>query len=258
MLNIVLPVAGRGSRFLKSGFTLPKPMIPVHGMPMLRWVVANLRPRQPHRFVFLALEEHLEQSGLRDLIESIAPGSRVIPVQNVTEGAACTVLLARDFIDTDDALMIANTDQYVDITIDEYLDAFDASGLDGYIMTFRADDPKWSYARLGEDGCVLEVVEKRVVSNHATVGIYNFLHGSDFVRAAHEMIARDLRVNGEFYVAPSYNQMIEQNARIGIFDIDRIGTGMHGLGTPEDLRVFLANDFSMLAALKIAGEDAPQ
>jgi len=243
MLNIVLPVAGRGSRFINAGFNVPKPMIPVHGMPMLQWVIANLRPRNPHRFIFLALREHLE-SGLAALMARIAPSSIVVPVDAVTEGAACTVLLAREHIDSFDPLMIANTDQYVDLAIDRYLDAFDASGLDGFIMTFTADDPKWSYARLGGDGRVIEVVEKKVVSREATVGIYNYRRGSDFVRAAEEMIAKNLRVNDEFYVAPAYNQMIERGAAVGVFNIDNLGTGMHGLGTPEDLAAFVANDAS--------------
>jgi len=242
MLNIVLPIAGRGSRFLNAGFDIPKPMIPVLGAPMLQWVVWNLRPKEAHRFIFLALEEHLENSGLPDLIERIAPDSVVIPVRAVTEGAACTVLIARDLIDSSNPLMIANTDQFVDLRIDDYLEAFNASGLDGFMMTFTASDPKWSYARLGEHGRVLEVVEKKVVSHYATVGIYNYRSGADFVSAADAMIAKNLRVNGEFYVAPAYNQMIESGASVGVFSIDNLGTGMHGLGTPEDLAMFVTSE----------------
>ncbi|HJW92582.1 MAG TPA: glycosyltransferase family 2 protein [Thermoanaerobaculia bacterium] len=252
MLNIVLPVAGRGSRFVSAGFAVPKPMIPVHGIPMLQWVIANLRPRTPHRFIFLALREHLE-SGFRALLDQLAPDSIIVTVDTVTEGAACTVLLARAFIDSSDPLMIANTDQYVDLAIDDYLDAFDASGLDGFIMTFTANDPKWSYARLASDGRVTEVVEKKVVSRDATVGIYNYRRGSDFVHAADEMIAKNLRVNGEFYVAPAYNQLIERGAKVGVFNIDNLGTGMHGLGTPEDLDAFLANDASRTFARRVSG-----
>jgi NDP-sugar pyrophosphorylase family protein len=251
MLNIVLPIAGRGSRFVNAGFEVPKPLIPIHGIPMLQWVVANLRPEQPHRFIFMALLEHLEHSEMAAFIERIAPGGIVIPVNAVTEGAACTVLLARDHIDSDDPLMIANTDQYVDLPIDDYLDAFDASTLDGFIMTFTASDPKWSYARLGSDRRVLEVVEKKVVSHDATVGVYNYRRGSDFVRAADEMIRKGLRVNGEFYVAPTYNQIIEHGGAVGVFCIDRLGTGMHGLGTPEDLAAFVADDLSRMRVSRI-------
>jgi NDP-sugar pyrophosphorylase family protein len=253
-LNIVLPIAGRGSRFINAGFDLPKPMIPVCGIPMLQWVVANLRPRRNHRFIFLALREHLEQSGLGALIDTIAPQSIVIPVDAVTQGAACTVLLARELIDSEDPLMIANTDQYVDLPIDDYLEAFDANGMDGFIMTFTASDPKWSYARVADDGRVLEVVEKKVISRDATVGVYNYRRGSDFVCAADEMIQKDLRVNGEFYVAPTYTQMIGRGAAVGIFSIDNLGTGMHGLGTPEDLAAFTAGEISRKLVDRISGD----
>jgi NDP-sugar pyrophosphorylase family protein len=243
MLNILLPIAGRGSRFAEAGYTLPKPLIPLDGKPMIQWVVENLRPTRPHRFIFAALREHLEQSDLGGVLERIEPGATIVPVEGVTEGAACTVLLAKAHLDSADPLMIANTDQYVDQPIDDYLEAFDASGADGFIMTFTADHPKWSYVRFGADGRISEVVEKQVVSNEATVGIYNFRHGSAFIQGAEAMIRKNLRVNGEFYVAPAYNELIAQGSRLGIYNIDRQGTGMHGLGTPEDLNTFLASPF---------------
>ncbi len=135
--------------------------------------------------------------------------------------------------------MIANSDQYLDIDIDIYLAAGDAAS-DGLIMTMTADDPKWSFVARDVSGWVSRVVEKEVISDEATVGVYNFSRGEDFVRAAEEMIARDLRVNGEFYVAPAYNLMIEKGGRIGVFNVGLVGETMHGLGTPSDLDVFLA------------------
>jgi len=237
MLNIVLPIAGRGSRFSQAGFLEPKPLIPVFGKPMIELVIDNLRPYRPHRFIFLALQEHIERHGIADFLTCVAPGSVVIPVSMVTEGAACTVLLAREWVDNGQPLMIANTDQYVAIDIDDYLAKGD--GCDGLIMTFHATDPKWSFVRKNADGLVAEVVEKQVVSNEATVGIYNFQHGQDFVQAADRMIARNLRVNNEFYVAPTYNQLIEKGARIFTHEIPPEGTGMFGLGTPQDLDCFL-------------------
>jgi NDP-sugar pyrophosphorylase family protein len=247
MLNIVLPIAGHGSRFAVAGYTLPKPLIPVHGIPMIEVVVRNVRPRAPHRFVFVALHEHLEHLQMRDTLERIAPGSVIVPVHEVTDGAACTVLLAADLIDNDDALMIANSDQWVDIAIDEYLAAMERTGADGLIMTMWADDPKWSYVERDTTGRVCRVVEKEVVSNDATVGIYNFRRGRDFVRAARDMITRDLRVNGEFYVAPTYNQLIAEGASIATYDVGSEGRGMHGMGIPEDLQAFLGCDASRRA-----------
>jgi NDP-sugar pyrophosphorylase family protein len=238
-LQIVIPMAGRGSRFAQAGYTTPKPLIPVGGRPMIAWIVENIAPRRPHRFIFLCLAEHLEKyPEVPAELRRLCPGCEIVPVRAVTEGAACTVLLAREFIDTGDPLMIANSDQIVDLAIDDYLAAGDAPGIDGLIMTFWSDHPKWSYCRLREDGAVSEVVEKQVVSNEATVGIYNFRLGRDFVRAADAMIAADLRVNNEFYVAPCYNQLIAAGAKVITMKTGREYDGMYGLGIPEDLEFF--------------------
>src|SRR5689334_9711815 len=188
MLNIVLPIAGRGSRFAVAGYTQPKPLIPIHGIPMIAAVVRNVRPRCAHRFIFVALAEHLEHAGMREALSLAAPGAAIVPVERVTEGAACTVLLARQYINSDDPLMLANSDQWVDIDIDDYLASMDRQRADGLIMTMKADDAKWSFVGLDGNRLVTRVVEKEVISDEATVGIYNFRRGSDFVRAADQMI----------------------------------------------------------------------
>ena len=241
MLNIVIPMAGHGSRFSKAGYALPKPLIPVNGVPMIKVVIDNLTPAQPHRFIFICQGVHLEQHGLREKLQQWAPGCDILTVDRVTEGAACTVLLARDLINTTDPLMIANCDQYVECDIDAYLATVTQQQLDGLIMTMTADDPKWSFVRFADDdtGSITEVVEKQVVSNAATVGIYNYARGQDFVAAAERMIAAGLRVNGEFYVAPAYNATIADGAKLGVYNIGAVENGMYGLGTPEDLAVFL-------------------
>ncbi|MEL6683337.1 MAG: glycosyltransferase family 2 protein [Pseudomonadota bacterium] len=236
MLNIVVPMAGRGSRFAKEGYTLPKPLIPVEGYPMIQVVIENLRPATPHTFHFLILREHDETYDLAAKLQGWAPGCSIIYVDEVTEGAACTVLLARDAIDNDDPLMIANCDQYIDASIDAYL--ADMDGADGLIMTMWADDDKWSFVRRDETGRVVEVVEKVVVSDEATVGIYNFARGADFVRGADAMIAADERVNGEFYVAPVYSTLAGEGADIRCHSIGKVGAGMHGIGVPADLKAF--------------------
>ncbi len=247
MLNIVLPIAGRGSRFADAGYQLPKPLIPVHGIPMIEAVVRNVRPAESHRFIFVALREHLDHLGMRDALEHAAPGSMVVPVDEVTQGAACTVLLAREYIDNASPLMLANSDQWVDIDINRYLAAMDRRRADGLIMTMKAEDPKWSFVGLDARDMVTRVVEKEVISNEATVGIYNFRRGSDFVRAADQMIAKNLRVNNEFYVAPTYNQLIAEGARIAIYNVGSEGAGMYGLGIPSDLDQFLARPVSLKA-----------
>ena len=251
VLQIVVPMAGRGSRFASAGYTVPKPLIPVGGRPMIQWVIENIRPRRAHHFSFLCLAEHLEKyPEVPAELGRLCPGCNIIPVPGVTEGAACTVLLARPFIDSDDPLMIANSDQIVDLNVDEYLAASDPPGVDGLIMTFWADHPKWSYCRMRPDDTVSEVVEKQVVSNEATVGIYNFRHGREFVRAAEAMIARNLRVNGEFYVAPCYNQLIAEGAKVVTMKTGVERNGMYGLGVPEDLDFFKQTAYFKQRALK--------
>lgn len=163
----------------------------------------------------------------------------MLQLDSVTEGAACTVLLARDLID-DGPLMIANSDQYIDTPIDTYLAAGELKGVDGLIMTMTANDPKWSFVGLNVQGLVTRVVEKQVISNEATVGIYNFARGTDFVRGADRMIAANKRVNGEFYVAPVYEELIAEGARIAIMNVGREADGMYGLGVPADLDLFLS------------------
>jgi dTDP-glucose pyrophosphorylase len=237
-------MAGRGSRFANAGYTTPKPLIPLGGRPMIQWVIENVRPKRAHRFTFICLAEHLQAyPEVPAELRRLCPACEIVPVAAVTEGAACTVLLARKWIDSDDPLMIANSDQLVELDINDYLAAGDAPGVSGLIMTFWSDHPKWSYCRLRPDGSVAEVVEKQVVSNEATVGIYNFRRGRDYVRAADLMIAANLRVNNEFYVAPTYNQLIQEGARIVTLKTGRERAGMHGVGTPEDLELFQQSAF---------------
>lgn len=244
MLNIVIPMAGSGSRFAKAGYAPPKPLIPIHSTPMIQAVINNLRPEQAHRFIFICQKAHVAAHGLRNKLAEWAPGSVLVEIDGLSQGAACTVLAAKTLINNDQPLMIANSDQYVDIDINTYLACSDRAELDGLIMTMFADDPKWSFVALDHNGHVTRVVEKEVISHEATVGIYNFRQGRHFVEAAEAMMAKSEQVNGEYYVAPAYNQLIAAGYRIGIYNIGDIGTGMHGLGTPEDLEAFLARPLS--------------
>lgn len=241
-LNIVIPMAGRGQRFQDAGYTVPKPLIPIHGKPMIEWVIDNVRPNRPHRFVFIALDEHEKKYGVSKKLTALCPGAEVVLLNGVTEGAACTVLTARRYIDNDEPLMLANSDQWVDISIDDYLSAMDKPGVDGLIMTMFADDKKWSYVAMDERGLITRVVEKEVISRDATVGIYNYARGRDFVKAAEQMIRAERRVNNEFYVAPVYNEMIAAEARIIPYNIGPVSERFFGLGTPDDLKIFLARE----------------
>jgi NDP-sugar pyrophosphorylase family protein len=237
-MNIVIPMAGRGSRFQKEGYELPKPLIHVCGQPMIKRVIDNLRPNRDHRFIFLCLKEHIDTYRIDEQLHSWAPGCAIVTVDQVTDGAACTVLLAKNEITNDEPLMIANSDQWIDADINEYLSVMDETNIDGLIMTMWADDPKWSFVRFDNSGRICEVIEKEVVSNEATVGIYNYRYGKDFVASAEAMISKNERVNNEFYVAPVYNGMISLGKNIGYFNIGKEANGMYGLGIPADLTLF--------------------
>ena len=162
-----------------------------------------------------------------------------VSIEGLTEGTACTVLHARKQINNDTPLLIANSDQIVDMAMADFIDDSQRRGLDGSILTFidAQRDPKWSFARLDANGLVAEVQEKKAISEFATVGIYYYQRGRDFVNAALDMfIARD-RVNNEYYTCPTYNYAIREGLKIGLFNIDQ--SHMHGLGTPQDLQHYL-------------------
>ena len=233
-------MAGKGSRFQEAGYAFPKPLIDVKGKSMIEVVVQNLRPAEEHRFVFICQRDHYEKYDLHNVLKNATENKfEVVLIDGITEGAACTVLCATQYINTDEPLLIANSDQYVDIDIDDFLTEAHTEGKDGLIMTFNASHPKWSYARVDAAGRVLETAEKKVISQHATVGIYYYKNGHDFVRSAQEMIKKNIRYNNEFYVCPVYNEMILAGEKINIYEIQ--AENMHGLGTPEDLEAFLKN-----------------
>jgi len=232
-MKVLIPMAGAGSRFEKAGYTFPKPLIEVDGKPMIQVIVENLNIDAQH--IFIVQKEHYEKYNLQYLLNLIAPGCEIVQVDGVTEGAACTTLLAKEFINNDEPLLTANSDQFVEWNSNEFLYSMQASGVDGGILTFESVHPKWSFAKLDENGFVSEVAEKKPISDKATVGVYYWAKGSDYVKYAEQMIANDTRVNGEFYVCPVFNEAVSDKKKIKTFHVDK----MWGLGTPEDLEVFL-------------------
>ena len=234
-LNVLIPMAGAGSRFAEAGYTFPKPLIDVNGKPMIQTVVENLG--FDANYIFVVQKEHREQYNLDTMLNLIAPDCKIVEVDSITEGAACTALLAKEYIDNDNPLFFANSDQYVEWDVMEFMYAMNEKDADGGIVTFEATHPKWSFAKIDESGCVTEVAEKNPISNLATVGYYYWKNGKDFVHYAEQMIERDVRVNNEFYVCPVFNQAIEGEKRIYTHNASK----MWGLGTPEDLTYFLEN-----------------
>jgi UDP-N-acetylglucosamine diphosphorylase / glucose-1-phosphate thymidylyltransferase / UDP-N-acetylgalactosamine diphosphorylase / glucosamine-1-phosphate N-acetyltransferase / galactosamine-1-phosphate N-acetyltransferase len=237
-INIVIPMAGAGSRFAEAGFEKPKPFIDVSGDPMIIRVLENLTCENA-RYILIAREDHLIKE--KQLVREIENNYPVVfhPIGHLTEGATCTVLHARKFINNNEPMIIANSDQIVDVNFQGYVNDCLDRDLDGSIMTFKDPEKnnKWSFARINSGGLVEEVREKVAISDLATVGIYMYRKGKYFVNAAIDMIVENERVNNEFYVCPVYNYAIRNDNRIGVYNIEF--EFMHGLGTPEDLKLYL-------------------
>jgi HAD superfamily hydrolase (TIGR01509 family) len=234
-MNVLIPMAGAGSRFAKAGYTFPKPLIEVRGKPMIQLVVENLNIDAKH--IFVVQKEHYEKYNLKHLLNLISPDCEIVQVDGMTEGAACTTLLAKQYIDNDEPLIFANSDQFLDWDSNEFMYSMEADGIDGGMLTFTATHPKWSFAKIDDDGVVTEVAEKKPISDIATAGIYYWKHGKDYVKYAEQMIERNIRFNNEFYVCPVFNQAIEDGKKFKTFHFD----GMWGIGTPEDLDNFNNN-----------------
>lgn len=236
-LNVLIPMAGAGKRFAEAGFTFPKPLIEVNGKPMIQVIVENLNMEA--NFIFIVQEEHYNKFALEYLLNLIAPNCKIVRINGITEGAAVTTLKAKEFIDNDNPLLIANSDQVVEGNSNEWMYSFVADEVDGGILTFKSTHPKWSFAKTDENGLVTEVAEKKPISDNATVGIYYWKKGSDYVKYAEQMIAKDIRTNGEFYVCPVFNEAIEDKKKIKVYNVPK----MWGIGTPEDLERYL-HEFS--------------
>lgn len=237
-MKVLIPMAGEGSRFANAGYTFPKPLIDVNGKPMIQTVVENIGTDAT--YVFLVRSEHLvKYEGLRSTLERITSNNNVVvEVQELTQGAACTALLAERFIDNDEDLLIANSDQYVAFNHKNFETMRNhCSKADGLVFTFNATHPKWSFVKVNDSGEVTRVEEKNPISDIATCGIYWYRKGSDFVRYAHRMIEKNIRTNNEFYIAPVYNEMLLDNKTVFPFFVEK----MWGLGTPEDLDYYLRN-----------------
>lgn len=234
-MKVLIPMAGEGSRFAKEGYTFPKPLIDVNGKPMIQRVVENLD--FDATYIFLVRKEHLvKYQGLRSTLERITNRKcEIVEVDGLTEGAACTALLAKDYINNDDDLLIANSDQIIEYSPENFQYIKNFSSVDGIVFCFNAVHPKWSFVKTNSRGVVTEVAEKNPISDIATCGIYWYRRGRDFVSCAEAMINKNIRVNNEFYIAPVYNDLIGGGGTVIPFFVH----SMHGIGTPEDLNTYL-------------------
>jgi dTDP-glucose pyrophosphorylase len=207
----------------------------VNGEPMIKVIVENLNIDA--NFIYIVQRNHREKYNLDTLLNLITPNCQIVEVDGVTQGAAVTTLLAKSLINNERPLLISNSDQYVEWNSNEFLYKVYETKLDAAILTFKSTHPKWSFVKCDEFGYVTEVAEKKPISDKATVGIYYWSKGSDYVRYAEQMISKNIRTNNEFYVCPVFNEAIEDKKRIKTYDVEK----MFGLGTPEDLKFYLEN-----------------
>jgi NDP-sugar pyrophosphorylase family protein len=225
-MNIIIPASGKGQRFVDAGYPKPKPFLNVDGLPMICRVTENVRSAPNDNIFWIVRDEHLPEA------EQLAKPyqAHCVPVKNVTQGAACTALLACACIDNDEPVIVANSDQIVDFSMSSFL--LGCYGAQGGILCFPATGTKWSYARIDSTNHVLEVAEKVQISQWATAGIYYFSSVSLLTTFIEKMINSGIRVRDEFYLAPVFNELILEHLKVMAVKIG--ADHMHGLGTPED------------------------
>jgi len=226
-LNILIPMAGAGSRFSQVGYTLPKPLITIQGKPMIEQAVNSLGVKG--NYIFITQKIH----NLKPHLESVYPGCKVIEIDYLTRGSACTCLLAKEYIDNDSPLVITNCDQIMWWDGKSFATFLKNYPYDGFVVTYTEDTPKNSYVVLNREGFATQFAEKQVISNISLNGIHYWRYGKDFVHSTETMVKNNETYNGEFYVAPTYNTLIKQNKKIGVYHIPN--DQHNAVGTPEDL-----------------------
>lgn len=249
MIQLVIPMAGLGSRFKDAGYEIPKPLLPIHGEEMYKVVLENLMSPEVSKVVLIT-PKRFNFGPLADgLSKSLGVETVVIEVDSITEGAAISVSLSRNYLDENLPIVTANSDQYVDFEAREfYLELLTQEEI-GLVLTMQDSDPKWSFAKVGNSGRIVEIQEKKPISSNATVGIYGFKRAGDLFEAIDKMVQADDRTNGEFYVAPAYGYLEGfSEFGAGIWDLGPVGEVMHGIGIPADYEAFLALPISQRAS----------
>ena len=226
-MNILIPMAGLGSRFKASGYTVPKPLIPIEGKPMIENAVDTLGIKG--NFIFITQKKHK----LKYHLQSIYENCNVIEIDYITKGSACTCLLAKEYINNNLPLIITNCDQIMWWDDKSFATFVENYPYDGFVVTYTSDTIKNSYIRLNRDGFGVELAEKQVISSISLNGIHYWRQGKDFVYSAETMIKNNENYNGEFYVAPTYNNLIKKGKKIGVYHIPN--EQHNAVGTPEDL-----------------------
>jgi NDP-sugar pyrophosphorylase family protein len=237
-IQLVIPMAGEGTRFSKRGYTKSKPLLPIGAARMIEVVLGNLMTDQIARVILVARRDFKLRSEIDTFSSTVDFQVDLVEIDETTDGPASTVELALGLLDPEKPLVIANSDQYLDFQFTHFY-ALVGSGIGGAILTMEDQDPKWSYAMLNEGGDVEKVVEKKVISNFATAGIYGFGKTRYFFESVERMHLAADRTNGEYYVGPVYNYFDPAYGPIRHVSMGPVGQVMYGLGIPEDYEAFL-------------------
>lgn len=239
-LNVVIPAAGLGTRF---NTTIPKPLLDVNGSPMLARVINNFHHRDVTFFVCI-LKEHQQKFNIIDNVKTHCDTSSIkyVIIDELTDGPARTSYFVKQHVNVDEPLIVTNCDQVIfDLDLDKLISFAKKNLADGVIGTFYSNSPKNSYVRLNDDGLVVQVREKDVISNYATNGLHFWSKGSCFFGSCDEMFSRNDRVNNEFYVGPSYNYMINKGMKV----VQYFFNEHFPIGIPQDLEKFKKIDESI-------------
>ena len=237
VLQIIIPLGGKATRFQERGYTFPKPLIEIGSHSMIEMVMSNLAPTKPYQYTFICAKEHLSRFYLGDMLRLLEPDCRIVPLEQETAGALCSVLLAIDLLDLEEEILIANGDQFISSNLEPFYNACRQPDVDGCVLTFTATHPRWSFVKTDDSGLVVAAAEKKPISKQATAGLYYFRRARDFVEGAEKMIVKGLTTSGQFYVCPVYNELILAGKKITTCHLP--AGAMHSLGTPEDVEIFL-------------------
>ncbi len=240
-LNLVIPAAGLGSRFRAIGNATPKPLIEISGLPMIAWVIGNFELKPEDEIWVISQKQDALPAELDDPLSKLGNKVHFIEIDGLTDGSATTLQIVLDRLPPDEAVICANSDQYVSANLEEFVDSVRSGLADGQILTMEAEGNKWSYVERNPTGKIIRVVEKIEVSNEATVGIYGWKSAAVASESIAKMKSDRFKVNGEYYVAPSYTYIANNGGKISTTNIGNIEDDVHGLGTPEDLAISLRN-----------------
>jgi len=234
-MNIVIPMAGRGERFLKDGYTKPKPLIRFNEKTMIEYAIESIKLTGQYIFIVYKYSDENLNKELDKILRKYS--DKIISIDYITEGPASSALLAKDYINNDDPLIITNCDQIMEWDSGDFYRFINQSNLDGLVVTYDSNTPKNSYVRLNDWGLAEKFSEKEVISNNSLNGIHYWKKGKYFVESTIQMIEKDIRCNNEFYISLTYNEMIDNEMNVGVYHID--SNQHNAVGTPEDLEAYI-------------------